>query len=281
MAVSKITTTPTPLSVVDKINEVIDGKLDTTAKAASATTADSATTLSGLTATVAELNYVDGVTSNVQTQLDGKLSTSGTAAKATADASGNNIANTYATKAQAVTNLTASGKTVTFTKADGSTGTFTTQDTTYSLPTASSSTLGGIKVGSGLSISNGVLSSSGGSAAVSAYKIPYATCSTATSTAAKVATITNGVSFALVAGAICLVTFTASNNTNLYGHLYHNASLVTLNINSTGAKTLGVESNSNNGEAFSTVDYTILALYNGTRYSVSVGHMYPDYSDSD
>lgn len=230
MAVSKITTTPTPLSVVDKINEVIDGKLDTTAKAASATTADSATTLSGLTATVAELNYVDGVTSNVQTQLNGKLSTSGTAAKATADASGNNIANTYATKAQAVTNLTASGKTVTFTKADGSTGTFTTQDTTYSLPTASSSTLGGIKVGSGLSISNGVLSASGGSAAVSAYKIPYATCSTATSTAAKVATITNGVSFSLVAGACCYIVFskaiTPKNSTLKW----------TVNINSTGAK---------------------------------------------
>ena len=32
----------------------------------------------------------------------------------------------------------------------------------YSLPTASASTLGGIKVGSGLSISNGVLSASGG-----------------------------------------------------------------------------------------------------------------------
>ena len=88
-------------------------------------------------------------------------------------------------------------------------------------------------------------------------------------------------SFALVAGAICLVTFTASNNTNLYGHLYHNASLVTLNINSTGAKTLGVEANTNAGEAFATYDYTILALYNGTRYSVSVGHIYPDYSDSD
>ena len=33
---------------------------------------------------------------------------------------------------------------------------------TYSLPTASASTLGGVKVGSGLSISNGVLSTSGG-----------------------------------------------------------------------------------------------------------------------
>ena len=35
-------------------------------------------------------------------------------------------------------------------------------DTTYSLPTASASTLGGVKVGSGLNISNGVLSTSGG-----------------------------------------------------------------------------------------------------------------------
>lgn len=35
-------------------------------------------------------------------------------------------------------------------------------DTKYTLPTASSSTLGGVKVGSGLAISNGVLSTSGG-----------------------------------------------------------------------------------------------------------------------
>lgn len=61
----------------------------TTFKGALAGNADSATTLSGLTATVAELNkldgvtatttelnYVDGVTSNIQTQLNGKASTS-------------------------------------------------------------------------------------------------------------------------------------------------------------------------------------------------------------
>ena len=42
-----------------------------------ATSAGSATTLSGLTASVSELNYVDGVTSNVQTQLNNKLSRSG------------------------------------------------------------------------------------------------------------------------------------------------------------------------------------------------------------
>lgn len=34
--------------------------------------ADSATTLTGLTSTVTELNYVDGVTSSIQTQIDGK-----------------------------------------------------------------------------------------------------------------------------------------------------------------------------------------------------------------
>lgn len=48
---------------------------------------DSNTTYSlssfGITATATELNYADGVTSNIQTQLNGKLSTSGTAAAAT------------------------------------------------------------------------------------------------------------------------------------------------------------------------------------------------------
>lgn len=48
-----------------------------------ATTAAGALTNLGLTATAAELNYTDGVTSNIQTQLNGKLSTSGTAASAT------------------------------------------------------------------------------------------------------------------------------------------------------------------------------------------------------
>ena len=194
-----------------------------------ATTAAGALTKLGITATATELNYVDGVTSAIQTQLNGKLSTTGTAAKATADASGNTITSTYETKANAITGLSASGKTITYTKGNGSTGTITTQDTVYSLPTASSSTLGGIKVGSGLSIADGVLSASGGSAAVSAYKIPYATCSTATSTAAKVATITNGVSFDRALGSTCIIYFANQIRTSSY------ASSWTININSTGA----------------------------------------------
>lgn len=82
----------------------------------------------GVTATAAELNYMDGVTSNVQSQLNGKLSTSGNAAsatKATQDSAGQQISTTY------VKGVTASGRTVTVTKGDGKTSTFQTQDTTY------------------------------------------------------------------------------------------------------------------------------------------------------
>lgn len=46
----------------------------------------------GVTATAAELNYTDGVTSNIQTQLNGKLSTGGTAAAATKLATARTIA---------------------------------------------------------------------------------------------------------------------------------------------------------------------------------------------
>lgn len=83
----------------------------------------------GVTASAAELNYMDGVTSNVQTQLNGKLSTNGNAAsatKATQDSAGQQISTTY------VKSVTASGRTVTVTKGDGKTSTFQTQDTTYS-----------------------------------------------------------------------------------------------------------------------------------------------------
>lgn len=49
--------------------KVMDGYVD------KAILADGATTLTGLTSSVAELNYVDGVTSNIQTQFSGKLAT--------------------------------------------------------------------------------------------------------------------------------------------------------------------------------------------------------------
>ena len=61
------------------------------------------------------------------------LSTTGTAAKATADASGNNIVNTYATKTEL-------------------------NNAKYTLPNATSSTLGGVKIGSNITVSSGTIS---------------------------------------------------------------------------------------------------------------------------
>ena len=62
--------------------------------------ADSATTLTGLTSTVAELNYSDGVTSNIQTQLDAKYgsgsnATLGTITTSNASNSGGYVRNIY------------------------------------------------------------------------------------------------------------------------------------------------------------------------------------------
>ena len=62
---------------------------------------------------------------------------------ATKDSAGQQINTTY------IKGLSVSGKTITYTKGNGTTGTITTQDTVYTLPAASSSTLGGIKMSYG------------------------------------------------------------------------------------------------------------------------------------
>lgn len=151
--------------------------LDKTAKAASATVADSANavawdnvsgkptsfapashnqasnTINAMTgyskassaSAIATTDTLNAAIGKLEKALDGKLSTSGTAAKATADASGNTITSTYETKANAITGLSVSGKTITYTKGNGSTGTITTQDTntTYSTMGAATSTAAG------------------------------------------------------------------------------------------------------------------------------------------
>lgn len=129
----------------------------------------------------------------------------------------------------------------------------------YSLPTASSSTLGGVKVGSGLSISNGVLSASGGS---TAYKIPYGTCTTAESTTAKVATISNGVSFSLTAGTLIAINFANKIPAN-----YPNGTKITLNVNSTGNKIL--RQNYNNDKSYYGKQSGIfLLIYDGSNWYI-------------
>lgn len=90
---------------------------------------------------------------------------------------------------------------------------------------------------------------------------------------------TNGVDFALVAGAICGVYF-SNGVTNTSG---------TLNINSTGAKTLeiynikgGSDNQTESGKNNQRVSHknTIL-LYNGSSYGSIIKHyLYGTYSDS-
>lgn len=81
-----------------------------------------------------------------------------TATKATQDGNGNNIVSTYATKDIATTSKSGLMSNTDKSKLDG----IAANANNYSLPAASSTTLGGIKVGSGLSISGGVLSVTGG-----------------------------------------------------------------------------------------------------------------------
>lgn len=71
---------------------------------------------------------------------------------------------------KSIVGLSVSGKVITFTFNDGTTDTITTQDTTYTLPTASSSTKGGIKVGTGLSMSGETMSVSYGNTAGTAVE---------------------------------------------------------------------------------------------------------------
>ena len=77
----------------------------------------------GITATAAELNYVDGVTSNIQTQFT----------------------NVNTKLNSTIKDLSIKGKVITYTKTDGTTGTLTTQDTntTYSVMLGASSSADG------------------------------------------------------------------------------------------------------------------------------------------
>lgn len=81
-----------------------------------------------LTATKFKGPLEGNVTGNCSGSSGSCTGNSATATKATKDANGNNIVDTYETKANAITGLSASGTTITYTKGDGSTGTITTQD---------------------------------------------------------------------------------------------------------------------------------------------------------
>lgn len=81
--------------------------------------------------------------------------------------------------------LSKTGSTITLTGSDGSTASVTDSDTTYTLPTASSSTLGGVKIGTNVNISNETISVANGStSAKGIVQLTDSTSSTSTTTAA-------------------------------------------------------------------------------------------------
>lgn len=128
----------TNISIVDNVISAVDTKYGVVTQSANGlmSSADKKK-LDGI-ATGANKTTVDSALSSTSTnpvqnkvvyaELDKKLAVGGTAVKSTADANGNNIVDTYETKANAITGLSVSGRTITYTKGDGSTGTITTQD---------------------------------------------------------------------------------------------------------------------------------------------------------
>lgn len=142
------------------------------------------------------------------------------------------------------------GKTVTVTFKNGTIETFTTQDTTYSEATTSTA---GLMSASDKTKLNGLGSSGSG--------VFYATCSTASGTAAKVATVTSG-SFSLTKGVTVII-----NSTNMFfeGSL-SSSSKTTLNVNSTGAKNIRANNGTVLTQRYSASENSknIIMVYDGT-----------------
>ena len=144
-------------------------------------------------------------------------------------------------------------------KPDGNTvtidsdGTISAVQQGYTLPTASSSRLGGVKVGNNLTIgSDGTLNASAGGSKA----LWHGTSDTAGAYTEKVVTCAD---FALSADSVIAVTFAAGHTT---------ASALTLNVNSTGAKAIytgGAATSSSNPLTWEPND-TLLFMYDGTGY---------------
>lgn len=123
----------------------------------------------------------------------------------------------------------------------------------YVLPTATASRLGGIKVGTNLSVSSGVLS------ATDTIRSYFCTCDTAAATATKVVASTD-TSLKLEIGTIIVVSFTNSNS----------ASSVKLNVNGTGAKNVRVNDATYTGTSTAYTGYAsrqIMYMYDGTGWA--------------
>ena len=208
-----------------------------------ATTAADALTNLGLTATASELNYMDGVTSAVQTQIDGKAPTSHASTDTTYGAA--SASNYGHAKASATTPIVAG------TAAVGSeTDTFARGDHVHPAQTSVSGNAGTATTLATARAIDGV-NFNGGAAIVH-----FTTCSTAAGTVAKTASLTG---FVLTTGSLVYVMFSNANS----------ATNPTLNINSTGAKAMYSAGERLTGSKL-TNGVVYAFIYDGTQYQ-SVG----------
>ena len=131
----------------------------------------------------------------------------------------------------------------------------------YSLPTASSDTLGGVKIGTNINISSGKISAKSNVDGVDGTTVNrYGTCSTAAATATKIVNITSG-NFTLTAGARVTVNFTNANTAD---------SLLKLNVNSTGAKDIYYQGQAIdiNADHYRLLKGVVDFIYDGTRWNL-------------
>lgn len=181
-----------------------------------------------------------------------------------------------------ITDLSVSGKTITYTRGDGTTGTITTQDTTYTHPTTSGNkhipsggssgqilrwSADGTAVwgnDSNTTYENATTSAAGLMSADDKTKldntnVAYGTCSTEAATAAKVVTLSGNTKWVLKTGSRIVVKFSATNT----------AQNPTLNVNSTGAKSIVYNTSVITTGSLSYAGYAsryIEYMYDGTNY---------------
>ena len=239
------------LSLVTEALPTVNTTISNTNIAYNVNHADSATTLTGLTATSAELNYVDGVTSNIQTQLNSKQTT------ITGGASSITSTNLTADKAL-ISN--SSGKVVS--SAVTSTELSYLDGVTSNIQTQLNSKSASGHTHSAATTSTAGFMSAADKTKLEATNVAYGTCSTAAATAAKVVTLSGNTNWKLTVGSIVTVTYTYTNT----------AVNPTLNVNGTGAKSICL------GSAVittSNLNYAGLAqrpinyMYNGAQYVVT------------
>lgn len=326
-ALSSTSTNPVQNKV---INEALNSKQNTISGGASTITGSNLTTnrvlvsngsgkvaVSDITST--ELGYLDGVTSNVQTQLNNKAASTQGVYYATSSTGASTQTKTATVSSGTFTLVTGARVTVKFSNANsntspslnvGSTGAKSiywhgatipssqyweagavvdfvyngsqweligiAKDNSgedYTLPTASSSTLGGIKVGSNLSISNGVLSANMPTSVAtlstartidgiqfdgSANVTRYASSTTGATTAAKTASVTAG-TFSLATGARVSVKFSNAHT---------GTSAPTLNINSSGAKTIRWRGATITSDQYWAAGQVVDFVYDGTYWNM-------------